>query len=243
MSSQAKDFTLQNRLAKALPDSPRYVETRAMLLADHCEIFGLDEAEDLTFVVSHHEMGLISVIGKPSGEAILRAVESGDGESDLLVCEDNLSHVETILPDWQSERAVLHRLGDSPSLPVVADGMVRFLREDEVSSLTGLADEVAEELAVAAKLTQIAATIVDNKPVSFCYAGAITETLWDISIDTREEYRNRGFAGLCVAFLIDHFNRQGKRPVWGSLESNSASMKLAAKLGFVAVDELFVFER
>jgi RimJ/RimL family protein N-acetyltransferase len=243
MPSKAKDITLQHRLAKALPDIPRYVETRAMLLAEHCEIFGQDEAEGLNFVVFHNEFRTVSVIGKPSGEAILQAVDSGDGESDVLAFEDNVTHVETVLPDLLSERAVLHLLGDSPSLPVVPDGMVRFLGEEEVTSLTGLSDELAEELTVAAKLTQIAATIVDHKPVSFCYAGSITETLWDISIDTCEEYRNRGLAALCVSFLIDHYGRQGKRPVWGAFESNTASMKLAAKLGFVPVDELYVFER
>jgi RimJ/RimL family protein N-acetyltransferase len=30
--------------------------------------------------------------------------------------------------------------------------------------------------------------------------------------------------------------------VWGAVESNAASMNLAAKLGFVPVDRIFVFE-
>jgi hypothetical protein len=34
----------------------------------------------------------------------------------------------------------------------------------------------------------------------------------------------------------------GKEPVWGALESNAASMGLAAKLSFVPVDRVFVFE-
>ena len=243
MPSQATDVTLHNRLARGLPDIPRFVETRAMLLANQCEIFGYEEGDEASFVVYHREIETIAVIGKPSGEALIQAVESGDRQGDVLAFTDNFSHVESVLPDWRSERAALHLLGGSPSLPVVPDGMVRFLRQGEVTALSGLSDELAEELAVAAKLTEIAATMVDNQPVSFCYAGAITEALWDISIDTREGYRNRGFAALCVAFLIDHYNREGKHPVWGAFESNTASMKLAAKLGFVPVDELLVFER
>jgi RimJ/RimL family protein N-acetyltransferase len=35
----------------------------------------------------------------------------------------------------------------------------------------------------------------------------------------------------------------GKAPVWGALESNEASMKLAEKLGFTPVDRLIVFQR
>jgi hypothetical protein len=233
----------QVALAKHLPDIPRFVETRAMLLADQCEVFGLESEVSSNFVLRHNDVGTISVIGQPAAEAILQAVEPDDGDGDVLAFEDNYAYVKTVLPQWSSEKAALHRLGDSPMLPNVPDGMVRFLRPGEVSSLTDLSEELAEELALAARLTQIAATIVDGQPVSFCYAGSITETLWDISIDTIEGFRQRGLAAFCVAFMIDYFNGQGKEPVWGAFLSNSASMNLAAKLGFVPVDELYVFER
>ncbi len=102
--------------------------------------------------------------------------------------------------------------------------------------------ELKEELVEAAKYSPVAATCVERLPVSFCYAGSQTESLWDISIDTLAGHRNRGYAALCVAFLIEHFRRQGLAPVWGALESNVPSMKLAAKLGFTPVDQLVVFE-
>lgn len=230
------------RLAKSLPDIPRFVETRAMMLDDHCEIFGLDETDQTNFVVRNQEIGTIAVIGKPAVEAILVAVEPHDPQGAVLAFEGNFSLVETALPHWRSEKAILHLLGDTTSFPVVPDGQLRFLDAGEISSLTSLSNGLKAELLVAAKLTPVVATIVDNQPVSFCYAGAITETLWDISIDTIESFRGRGFAAVCVAFMIDYFNQQGKKPVWGALVSNTASMKLAAKMGFVPVDELFVFE-
>jgi RimJ/RimL family protein N-acetyltransferase len=77
--------------------------------------------------------------------------------------------------------------------------------------------------------------------VSFCYAASVTETLWDISIDTLDEYRGQGHAALAVAFMVRRMARQGKRPVWGAEESNTASMALARKLGFEPVDRLIVF--
>jgi RimJ/RimL family protein N-acetyltransferase len=230
-------------LAKRLPDIARFVETRAMLLANQCEIFGLDETAETSFVVRNLETGTISVIGNPASEAIIRAIEPGDVRGNVLAFDDNFSFVETALPHWRSEKATLHLLSESPSFPIVPDGMVRFLGEGEISSLPGVSDELKQELMTAAKQTQIAATIIDNQPVSFCYAGAITETLWDISIDTVAGFRHQGFAALSVAFMIDYFKEQGKKPVWGALVSNTASMKLAAKLGFVPMDELFVFER
>ena len=89
----------------------------------------------------------------------------------------------------------------------------------------------------------MAATIVAGEAVSFCYAGSVTEQLWDISIDTLAEHRRRGYAALCVAFMVNHMRKQGKEPVWGALETNDASLGLAAKLGFVPVDRVVVFER
>jgi hypothetical protein len=230
-------------LAKHLPDIPRFVETRAMLLADQCEVFGLELEDSSKFVLRNTDVGTISVIGQPAAEAILQAAEPDEGDGDVLAFEDNYPYVKTVLPHWPSEKAALHLLGDSPMLPNVPEGMVRFLQPGEVNSLTDLSEELAEELAVAARQTQIAATVVDGQPVSFCYAGAITETLWDISIDTIEGFRQRGLAAFCVAFMIDYFSSQGKQPVWGAFLSNTASMNLAAKLGFVPVDELYVFER
>ena len=37
--------------------------------------------------------------------------------------------------------------------------------------------------------------------------------------------------------------REGREPVWGALASNTPSLRLAAKLGFVPVDEIVVFSK
>ena len=72
---------------------------------------------------------------------------------------------------------------------------------------------------------------------------AETEGLWDISIDTLVGHRRRGHAARCAAFMIRHMRETaGKEPVWGALETNTASMNLAASLGFVVVDRFSVLE-
>jgi RimJ/RimL family protein N-acetyltransferase len=90
---------------------------------------------------------------------------------------------------------------------------------------------------------RLAATLVNGVPASFCYAGATSATLWDVSIDTREPFRRQGYAGLCVAYVIDQMNRERKRPVWGAAESNEPSLRLASKLGFRPVDRIAIFWR
>ena len=121
--------------------------------------------------------------------------------------------------------------------------MVRYLTYDEISSHAALPLALKAELLIAARNTQVAATIVDRLPVSFCYAGSETETLWDISIDTLEGFRGRGYAVMCIAYLIHEMKKQDKQPVWGALESNRASIRLAKKLFFEPMDSLFVFEQ
>ena len=105
-------------------------------------------------------------------------------------------------------------------------------------------EALRDELTIESRAgTPIAAACVDEHPVAFCYAGAVTETLWDVSIDTLELYRRRGFAAQCAAYLIRRLAEDGKRPVWGAAESNAPSARLAAKLGFTPVDSLVVLRR
>jgi GNAT superfamily N-acetyltransferase len=85
--------------------------------------------------------------------------------------------------------------------------------------------------------------LASELPVAFCYPVFETETLWDVSVDTLEAWRRRGLARACVEFLIDHMRRHGKEPVWGALVSNTASLALAASLGFGPVDRLAVFSK
>ena len=42
------------RLARTLPDIPRWIETRSMLLSEECEVFGLEEGSS-DFVVRDEE--------------------------------------------------------------------------------------------------------------------------------------------------------------------------------------------
>jgi GNAT superfamily N-acetyltransferase len=229
-------------LADRLPDVPRWVEARALLRGGGCEILGLREEPDLSFVILDPEgLGGVIVAGAPADEAIRDAAARNTGGGSLVAPLEQAARIAKLLPEWTATRAILHLLGDAPRLPRVAPGQVRFVEAGELGALDVPA-ELAEELAAGAEDSPIAATFVDGRPVSFCYAGGITETLWDISIDTLPEHRRRGYAALCVTHLIHHMRAMGKQPVWGSDVANPASWMLARKLGFVPVDEIALFE-
>ena len=74
------DKAIHARLVRALPDIPRWVETRSILLSGHCEVLGLDDAGgELSFVVRDTASKEIyaSVVGRPAACAIVEAVSQG----------------------------------------------------------------------------------------------------------------------------------------------------------------------
>jgi GNAT superfamily N-acetyltransferase len=213
-----------------------------MLLSGRCEILGLKEAETLSFAVRGTEMKLISVVGSPEKGAIKEAVSRNENRGVMITPLESSRHVAEALPDWTGGPAVIHLLGNAPRLPEIPKGVVRLLAPLDLAALAHLPADLLAELVLASQRSLIAATFVDGGPVSFCYVVAETESLWDISIDTLAEYRGRGYAALCVAYLIGLMRERGKQPVWGAEESNPPSLRLAAKLGFVPVDRLLVFQ-
>ncbi|CAN5805380.1 hypothetical protein BH11MYX4_BH11MYX4_43880 [soil metagenome] len=115
--------------------------------------------------------------------------------------------------------------------PAIGAGTVTLVDLAAIRRHSVPADLLAE-LASGAGHSPIAATWVDGAPVSFCYAGTMTESVWDVAVATLEAQRGRGHAMSCVIFMIHHMRRTGREPAWGALETNRASRRLAEKLGF-----------
>ena len=227
-------------LLALLPDLPRWVELRALLLGNRGDVLGFRRAP-LAAAVADAAFGAAFVVGEPSFEAIGEALGLVGLSGILISAPESAAWVRQAIPELGAERAIVHELGAGAALPAIPPGNVRHLRPDEVETLT-LPPELRVELrAATAAGTPIAAALAAGEPVAFCYAGSVTETLWDVSIDTHEPWRRRGFASRAAGFEIARLRAFGRRPVWGAAESNTGSRRLAAKLGFVPVDELWIF--
>jgi len=231
-----------DRVLEHMPDAPRWVETRSMLLGGWGRIYGeASWSEDFNFVVGSPELKFASVVGFPAREVLRRAIGDLETVDGLIAQIENTEHVRAALPDWKTETALLHLLPDASYSPLVPERDVRLITAEELNRFTQLPAKLRDEHVKAARLFPVAAVYVNDFPVSFCYA-VETESLWDISIETLEEHRNQGHARSCVAFMIEHMRGRGKQPVWGAFASNTASLKLATKLGFKIVESVTVFQ-
>lgn len=227
-------------LLPSVPDLPRRVETRGLLLSGKCAIYA-DTKTD--FVLRSHLEPLVCVVGKPAQTLLATAISEAPAEMEILAARESLAHLQTCLPDWRRQPVVIHELPKSDLTRQDDFSNVRFCNRHEIQALPVSATDLRNELLRLPESAEIAASFVNNQPVSFCYAAHQTETLWDVSIETLPDFRHRGLAEKCFRFLLHHQFRRNLRPVWGAEADNLASLKLADKLGFVAVDDLFLFFR
>ena len=78
----------------------------------------------------------------------------------------------------------------------------------------------------------------DEKLAATAFSSFIAPGKLELGIETLTEFRGRGLAEKVCSSLIDYCLDRNLEPVWACRLENTASYKLAKKLGFVAVLEL-----
>jgi hypothetical protein len=237
-----------------VPDEPRFVEARGLVLAgapvvpvgpDAALVLALDET--LAVLIGAAEPGILR-------DAVLAS------RADTLLAQENMQRVAgAALPGWRCERATLHTLApgaiaswpcDPPHVRCLPAGAV-VSADDAVARRSqpgaALLEHVPQALRV--ELTKASASVPlfcaedDGLLVSFAYGAYGTESLVDVSIETLAPWRRRGLAADAVRALIGWIVESGRQPVWGALDANVASMRLARRLGFEPCATLWVLSR
>ena len=80
-----------------------------------------------------------------------------------------------------------------------------------------------------------AGPIIEGRLVGLAHTNAVTTRYADIGVATRKEYRRRGFASAAGSTVARRIQERGLVPVWSAGEDNRASLRVAARLGFVEV--------
>jgi GNAT superfamily N-acetyltransferase len=246
-----------------VPDLPRWIDTRGMLLSARSIVFAPAGAPGGGLVAAVPDAALASVIGRPPRATLRKALLSLDGDINVLSQMEDADYVGAVLPGWRRQRAIIHVLPEvmpweretDPAARIFTrqtaprfDHVPPHLRRELFDALNGrtvsrfVPGHLPPAMAVAGRITvPMAAVWADGRPVSFCYPVWQTETLWDVSIETLPGYQRQGLAARAARTLIRHMRRVGRAPVWGALETNAASRRLAARLGFVEAGGLAVF--
>jgi hypothetical protein len=198
-------------------------------------------AGDPPAVVAAASDRLAVVVSWEDEAALARAMLGVPAEFTIVAPVEAAAALAGIAPSRSSEGATLFVLPPEASarLPPPAPG-VRLLGPEDRHQLEALPPRLRGEIAGRFEATPMAAAFVEDRPVSFCYAGWETETLWDVSIDTLDAWRRRGLAAAAATLLIRHHSAGGRRPVWGAVDSNVASNGLARSLGFEPIDRLIL---
>jgi hypothetical protein len=80
-----------------------------------------------------------------------------------------------------------------------------------------------------------AAALVDGAVVALAFTSARAAAHADIGVATLEPWRGRGLATAAASLVAARIQADGQTPVWSTGEDNLASLRVAEKIGFVAV--------
>jgi GNAT superfamily N-acetyltransferase len=257
---------LDDALAR-LPDEPRWVAVRGMLLSGRARVVADPEADPRLdgFIITVPDVSLAAVVGAPARALIAATLAGLTGDVNLLAQQEDAAHAAAALPPWVRHTAVLHVLPGVMPWEAEADPGTRVFGRGNAPRLDHVPEPLRRELrdALAGRTTArfvggaipqvtappgpvhvpMAAAWAGRLPVAFCYPVWQTERWWDVSIDTLDTHRRQGYAQRAARALIRHQRAAGRAPVWGALEGNKASRALAARLGFIEAAGLAVFTR
>jgi len=82
-------------------------------------------------------------------------------------------------------------------------------------------------------LTKGYTVIINGKPAATAFTSARHDDKLEIGIETVNEYRGKGLGYFACAKLIEYCIKNGIEPIWSCRHENTASVKLANKLGFI----------
>jgi GNAT superfamily N-acetyltransferase len=213
-----------------LPDEPRYVEAHGIARDPASWRRELGPG----FAVGSDRARLVVVCNEADPGATLRLAHEYPQHA-FLVATDDLA--ATLRGAGRGvARAILHTLPDPAGLPDW-EGAAALPAD---APLAHLPEELAEELRAALPHGPVWAAWVDGAPVSFAYAPWRSRRWFDVSVDTLPQARQLGLGTIVAAAMIRDERARGREPVWGADEHNLPSLRLARRLGFRAVDELWI---
>lgn len=221
----------------ALPDLPRWVEAHgiARALGDG-DAFEVPLATGFAIGTARGKL----VVASPDADAAsLVALADARADHAILVADERADLAAALRARGRSiARVLLHTLADPEAPSLAFEGAAPLPPE---LALPDLPAELADELAASrAHGRAIWAAWLDGAAVAFAHAPWQSATWFDVAVEVLPAARQLGLGTIVAAALIADERARGRQAVWGAAEDHVVSRRMAARLGFVAVDAIVV---
>src|SRR5262245_62867797 len=129
---------LLEELAAALPDLPRWVAPRGLLLDHRCDILlGPEGRRGAGYLVLEHGGPEAFAVHRPVASLVAQLDQLGSPARRILVPIENADSWRALLPGWREQAAVVHVHPSPASLPKPAHP-ARFLTLDRLTNVDDL---------------------------------------------------------------------------------------------------------
>ena len=225
----------------SLPDLPRWVAARGLLLSRRG--FAIDVDESCRIVCSRRDRLVVPVTITLSAQ--LEAVAAQEVPDAAILLQDiMLPAARYHLPEWNAEPVTVFTLPIDKArawpVPTWPTGPVTV---EQLQSSSQIPAGLLDRLLDASSRAPVWAASADGQPLAFCYASQTTESWFEATVETVEPARGRGLGRAATMGLVVDRLLHGLRPVYSCVRSDAAANGLAHKLGFEAVDMLWLMTR
>jgi len=225
----------------SLPDLPRWVAARGLLLSRRG--FALDVDESCRIVCGRSDRLIVPVTVTLS--PLLESVATREVPGGSFLLQDlMLPAARYHLPDWNAEPVTVFTLETEtarawplPKWPTAP------LTTAQLEAAVHVPDALRDRLLDAATRAPVWAASADGQPLAFCYASHATESWFEVSVETIESARGRGLGRAAAMGLIVDRLLHGLRPVYSCVRCDEAANGLGRRLGFEPVDMLWQLTR
>jgi predicted GNAT family acetyltransferase len=234
-----------NTLCRVLRDTPETVIAVHLLQRGLCSAYAVGEIDNPdAVVIQPNNLPEEPTAFGTNAEAIFRVLRDLPRWTCVNTNTEVARQLGPLMEAWLRRSVryygdVYHTLGRAAA--AFAQPAVRLLRRDDLGLLATAPTEVQETAMGFGSLGELldegvaAGAVVDGGLVALACTTAQTTRHADLGVATTASWLGRGLATACAALVVAKIQHSGRLPVWSAGEGNSASLRVAQKLGFEEV--------
>jgi GNAT superfamily N-acetyltransferase len=217
-----------------LPDLPRWVDARGMLLAKRG--FLTTTTDGCKVVCSRRHRMVVPITFDLSRELDRLAHLEIPGAT-IVLQEVMLPSARWLLPEWEAEAAAVFALElERTRHWAPSEWPAAAMTTAQIEAADHVPPALRDVLADASTRSSVWTVSAEGQPLAFAWAMQSTERWFQAGVETLESGRGRGLGRAALMALVRDRAQRGLRPVLRVPGRRPAGVRLARRLGFDAVD-------